>query len=122
MPLGLQTRSVRDLQVVEVAGTVPGLATRLTAADGQPVGLPLTVPGRPRREIAQGFLYDDPASTPYRLRVTAGPDACPALRERSGYENVVVSVVDPQEPEVEVPRPVPLDLTPLLEPSCPPTG
>lgn len=122
VPLGLQTRSVRDLQVVDVAGAVPGLATRLTAADGQPVDLPVSVPGRPRREIAQGFDYDDPASTPYRLRVTAGPDACPALSERSGYENVVVRVADPQEPEIEVPRPVPLDLTPLLERVCPPTG
>lgn len=118
VPMGLQGRSVRDVQVVEVEGTVPGLVTRLTTADAQPLTLPVTVPGRARREIAEGFVYDDPASTPYRLRVTATREACPALRERSGIENVVVRLVDPDEPDVRAERPVPVDLTPLIGPTC----
>ena len=120
--IGLQTRSVRDVQVVELASAVDGLTVRLTAADGRPVPVPLTVPGRPRSEIDQGFDYDDPSSTPYRLHLTADAAACPVLRGRSGIENVVVRTVDPQEPEVEAERPVPVDLTPLVERVCPPTG
>ena len=120
--LGLQSRSVRDVQVIAPASAVPGLTARLTAADGRPVPLPLTVPGRTRSDVVQGFAYDDLSTTPYRLRITAGADACPVLLERSGIENVVVRLLDPQEPEVEAERPVPIDLTALAGRVCPPTG
>jgi hypothetical protein len=120
--VGLQSRSVRDVQVVGVAADVPGLTTRLTAADGQPTALPLTVPGRTRKELAEGFLLDVPDSSPYRLRTTTTADGCAALRERSGVENVVVHLVDPGDPEVVAVRPVAIDLTPLLERVCPPAG
>ena len=122
VPFGVLSRSVRTLQVDEVAVAVPGLTARLTARDGRPVPLPLTLPGRSRLAIAEGVPYDDPSSTPYRLRLAAaGPQACGTLVDPSGGESVVVRYVDPDEPGVVAGRPVPLDLTPLVERACAPS-
>ena len=119
VPLGLVSRSVRPVQVVEVAAAVPGLTARLMDDAGQPVPLPLTLPVRSRTEIAEGVPYGDPGSTPYRLRLAAtGPSSCGTLVDRSGGESVVVRSVAPDEPEVVADRPVPLDLTPLVERAC----
>jgi hypothetical protein len=124
VPFGVLPLSVRPLQVVEVEGTVPGLTARLTDADLQPVPLPLALPTRTRTQVAEGIPYDEPAGTPYRLRIsTAGPGACAALQGRSDGAPFVVRYADADDPGVLAGRPLILDLAPLLAQVCaPPDG
>jgi hypothetical protein len=76
---GLLSRSVRPLRVVGVT-PVPGLAVAVTDAAGRPVDLPLTVLGRTRQEIAVLDDTGDPASTPYRARISAQAGDCQEAR------------------------------------------
>ena len=119
VPIGLLSLSVRPVQVDEVVAAVPGVTSRLTDGAGRPVPLPVVLPSRSRTEIAEGIPYDDPGSTPYRLRITAaGAGSCEALQLRSVGEAVVVRSSDPDEPGAVAERPVPLDLTLLVERAC----
>ena len=116
--LGLLSRSVRPVQVVGVEVTVPDVTARLTSRDGQPVPLPLTLPARSRREIAEGLPFDDPASLPYQVRLTAGSGAsCQALRAGLGGQ-ARLRLVDPAEPDVVAERAFPVELSPLAERAC----
>ncbi len=118
VPLGLLSRSVRPVQVVEVEVTVPDVTARLTSADGRPVPLPLTLPARTRTQIAEGVPYGDPGSMPYRLRLTAGSGAsCQALRAGLGGE-ARLRLADPAEPAVVEDATFQAELWPLAERVC----
>lgn len=117
--LGLLNLSVRPLRVVEVASSVPGLTGMLTDATGHPIALPLDVPARTRLQIAQGYDYDDPATTPYRLHLSATAPACKALRTATGGDGSMdVYYVDPEDPRKTAARPVFADLVQLFRRAC----
>jgi len=80
--VGLVSRTVERLRLVEVAPTVPGLAVELRDQSGARVPLPLELPGRPTdldlREVSR-----------YALSVTAGPDACLLLQHPAAGDDLV---------------------------------
>ncbi len=116
--VGLLNRSVRPLRVTELSSPVPGLRAVLTDVSGRAVPVPLDLPGRSRSEIAQGYAAGDPSSTPYRLRLSAGPDACVPVGPSGSGGAATVVYVDPDEPGQLAERPVFADLAGVVRGSC----
>lgn len=119
LEVGLQSVTVRPLQLVEVRSSRPGVTATLTFADGRPVPLPLDVAARTRLEIAQGWSFDDPSTTPYRVRLSADPSGCAALRASSSGEGFLsVVFVDADDPATTAERAVFADPGELLRAAC----
>lgn len=119
LAVGLHNLSVRPLQVVEVAGGLPGMSQTLTDAAGRRLTLPLAVPARTRAQILQGSDYDDPATTPYRLHLAGTPQTCVALRTATGGDgSLEVFYVDPEQPQSVATRQVFPDFTQFVRAAC----
>ena len=117
--VAILSRSVRPLQVTEVSSRLPGVRAVLTDAAGRTVPLPLDVPGRSRTEIDSTPYPADPAAAPYRLRLTAGPEACVPEGDVGGTgESASIAYVDAADPGAIAERPVFADLVGLLSGGC----